>query len=300
MINLPPGIDIDKLISDLRMFSWEASDILVRYAQMLSDPNNKINVIEDKNNNDVVTKADLEVNELIIKKIRKNYKNINWEILSEENSKLDSQSCNLNSDWIWILDPLDGTRDFIQGTSNYAMHLALNYQNKPCLGVVLIPEKDELWIANGSEVWCENRNQFTRRTNFSDKKSLEEMTIVTSKNHRNNVLNNLIDSITFKKVNVMGSVGCKIASILRGESDIYISLSLPGQSAPKDWDFASPEVILKTAGGAITNLFNEDLIYNQKNLEQGGIIIASNNFENHENICLQVREIIKRYNICSI
>ena len=300
MINLPPGIDIDKLISDLRMFSWEASDILVRYSQMLRDPNNKIKIIEDKNNNDAVTKADLEVNELIIKKICKNYKNINWEILSEENSKLDSRSCNLNSDWIWILDPLDGTRDFIQGTNNYAMHLALNYKNKPYLGVVLIPEKDELWIANGSEVWCENRNRFTRRTNFSDKKSLEEMTIVTSKNHRNNVLNNLIDSIPFKKVNVMGSVGCKIASILRGESDIYISLSLPGQSAPKDWDFASPEVILKTAGGAITNLFNEDLTYNQKNLEQGGIIIASNNFQNHENICLQVREIIKRYNICPI
>lgn len=300
MINLPPGIDIDKLISDLRIFSWEACDILVRYSQMLRDPNNKIKIIEEKNNNDAVTKADLEVNELIIKKIRKNYKNINWEILSEENSKLDSRNCTLNSDWIWILDPLDGTRDFIQGTSNYAMHLALNYQNKPCLGVVLIPEKDELWIANGSEVWCENRNRCTRRIYFSDKKSLEEMTIVTSKNHRNNVLNNLIDSITFKKVNVMGSVGCKIASILRGESDIYISLSLPGQSAPKDWDFASPEVILKTAGGAITNLFNEDLTYNQKNLEQGGIIIASNNFQNHENICLQVREIIKRYNICSI
>ena len=300
MINLPPGIDIDKLISDLRMFSWEASDILVRYAQMLRDPKNKIKIIEDKNNKDAVTKADLEVNELIIKKIRKNYKNINWEILSEENSKLDSGICNLNSDWIWILDPLDGTRDFIQGTSNYAMHLALNYQNKPCLGVILIPEKDELWITNGSEVWSENRNRCIRRTNFSDKKSLEEMTIITSKNHRNIVLNNLIDSIPFKKVNVMGSVGCKIASILRGESDIYISLSLPGQSAPKDWDFASPEIILKTAGGAITNLFNDDLTYNQKNLEQGGIIIASNNFQNHENICLQVREIIKRNNICSI
>ena len=102
MINLPPGIDIDKLISDLRMFSWEASDILIRYSQMLRDPNNKIKIIEDKNNNDAVTKADLEVNELIIKKIRKNYKNINWEILSEENSKLDFRSCNLNSDWIWI------------------------------------------------------------------------------------------------------------------------------------------------------------------------------------------------------
>ena len=46
----------------------------------------------------------------------------------------------------------------------------------------------------------------------------------------------------------------------RGESDIYICLSLPGKSSPKDWDFAAPEAILKAAGGAITNLDNEELI----------------------------------------
>ena len=55
------------------MFSWEAG-ILVRYAQMLRDPNNKIKIIEDKNNNDVVTKADLEVNELLLRKFVKTIK----------------------------------------------------------------------------------------------------------------------------------------------------------------------------------------------------------------------------------
>ena len=48
----------------------------------------------------------------------------------------------------------------------------------------------------------------------------------------------------------MGSIGCKVASIIRGEGDIYIALSLPGKSAPKDWDFAAPEAILKAAGGS--------------------------------------------------
>ena len=87
------------------------------------------------------------------------------------------------------------------------------------------------------------------------------MTFVSSKNHRNNKLEDLVRKINFKKVVVMGSIGCKIASILRGESDIYISLSLQGQGCPKDWDFAAPEAILKAAGGAITNLSNEELIY---------------------------------------
>ena len=55
---------------------------------------------------------------------------------------------NRNADWIWILDPLDGTKDFIQGTSNYAMHLALNYKRNPFLGIVLIPEKNQFKYQN--------------------------------------------------------------------------------------------------------------------------------------------------------
>ena len=297
MVKLPDGLDIDKVIDDLRIYSWEACDILIYYSQMLRDPKNKSNIIENRNNNDPVTLADLKVNELIISKIRDNYKNINWEILSEENTKMDSNSCDLNSDWIWILDPLDGTKDFLQGTSNYAMHLALNYKKKPYLGVVLIPEKNELWISNGSKVWCENKNGNISRASLLTNIVLKEMTIVTSKNHRNEVLKTLINCIKFKEIRVMGSIGCKIASLLRGESDIYISLSLPGKSAPKDWDFAAPAAILVAAGGAITNLDNENLSFNQKNFEQGGIIIASSNKKTHPEICLQVKEIIDNYKI---
>ncbi len=297
MVKLPEGLDIDKVIDDLRIYSWEACDILIYYSQMLRDPKNKSNIIENSNNNDPVTLADIKVNELIISRIRDDYKDINWEILSEENTKMDSNSCDLNSDWIWILDPLDGTKDFIQGTSNYAMHLALNYKKKPYLGVVLIPEKNELWISNGSKVWCENKNGHIRRASLLTNIVLKEMTIVTSKNHRNEVLKTLINLIKFKEIREMGSIGCKIASLLRGESDIYISLSLPGKSAPKDWDFAAPAAILVAAGGAITNIDNKNLSFNQRNFEQGGVIIASSNKKTHRDICLQIKEIIDSYGI---
>jgi 3'(2'), 5'-bisphosphate nucleotidase len=95
----------------------------------------------------------------------------------------------------------------------------------------------------------------------------------------------------------MGSIGCKIASIVRGESDIYICLSLLGKSSPKDWDFAAPESILKTAGGAITNLDNEELIYGQNSFEQGGIIVATSNRNTHESICLEIKKIIEENEI---
>ena len=198
---------------------------------------------------------------------------------------------------MWVLDPLDGTKDFIQGTGNYAMHLALNYKNKPYIGVVLIPDKDELWITDGEKVWGEKKDGLKVKPNLSTNKSLKDMSLVISKNHRNEILKNLIQKIDFNKVITMGSIGCKIASIIRGDSDIYISLSVLGKSSPKDWDFAAPEAILKAAGGVITNIDNKELVYGNSNFEQGGIIIASNNIDTHKDICAEIKEVIKKYDI---
>ena len=89
MIKLPSGVDINNLIDDLRIFSWEASDILLYYSQILKDSNDKSNILKNNNNKDPVTIADLKVNELIIQRINEKYKNINWEILSEENVKIE-------------------------------------------------------------------------------------------------------------------------------------------------------------------------------------------------------------------
>ena len=296
MIKLPCGVDLNDLIDDLRDLSWEVSEILLYYANSIKNSEQKKDFLKNKNNDDPVTLADLEVNDLIIKRINEKYEDFNWEILSEENFKINPQYLD-NAEWLWVLDPLDGTKDFIQGTGNYAMHLALNYKKKPYIGVVLIPEKDELWIAHAEKIWCEKRDGSIRKPNLSEKNILQEMTIVTSKNHRNQRLKDLIEKINFKKTIVMGSIGCKVASIIRGESDIYIALSLPGKSAPKDWDFAAPEAILKAAGGYITNIDNDDLVYNKTDLKHPGIIIASNNKRNHKRICSQIKEIIEGFNL---
>ena len=293
MIKLPSGVEITSLIEDLRIFSWEAADVLLYYSKILKDPKHKTDILKNDNNEDPVTIADLKVNNLIIKRINEKYKDINWEILSEENVKIESENYDPSADWLWVLDPLDGTKDFIQGTSNYALHLALNYKNKPFIGIVLIPEKDQLWISNVEKVWCEKRDGSLIKLNPPHNKNLKEMVLVTSKNHRNPTLKNLIQKIDFKEVIVMGSIGCKVTSIIRGESDIYICLSLPGKSSPKDWDFAAPAAILKAAGGEITNLDNKELSYGKAGYEQGGIIVATNNKKTHGSICLEIKKIIE-------
>ena len=296
MFNLPEGIEINNLIDDLRLYSWSASNILLKYSKLIKNRKYKSDFIQNKENNEPVTLADLEVNNLIIDNFQNKYTNIDWDILSEETINAKSQK-RITTNWLWVLDPLDGTKDFIQSTGNYAMHLALNYRNRPVIGIVLIPERNEIWISNGNQSWCENRNGIKKSHKLSKTRDLKEMIVVTSKNHRNEELHNLIQNIGFNRSLLMGSIGCKVSSILRGEADIFISLSLPGKSAPKDWDFAAPEAILKQAGGAITTLDNKDLIYGQEGFRQEGLIIASNSRQHHENICLEIKKILKSTNI---
>ena len=297
MIKLPSGVNIKDLINDLRVVSWEVSDTLLYYDQLIHNSKNRINILKNDDIDNPVTSADLKVNEIIINKINEKYKGVDWEILSEESAKLKNQEFQNDNDWIWILDPLDGTKDFLQGTSNYAMHLALNYKQKPYIGIVLIPAREELWIACEEKVWCEKKNGLKLRPNSFKEKKLSEMTLVTSKNHRNQTLSNLIQKVNFQEVIIMGSIGCKITSIVKGKSDIYICLSLPGESTPKDWDFAAPEAVLKSSGGVITNIDNQELIYGKSNFAQGGIIVASNNPKKHGKLCLEIREIIEKYDL---
>tara|TARA_Y100001978_G_C23680371_1_gene428696 strand:+ start:69 stop:971 length:903 start_codon:yes stop_codon:yes gene_type:complete len=297
VFKLPVGVDINNLIDDLRIISWKACDIFYYYSKKIKDNYFDKELIKYKNLNDPVTIADLKVNNLIISEINRKYSSINWGFLSEEKSELNINNADSTFDWLWVLDPLDGTKDFIQNTGEYAMHLALNHKNIPILGVVLIPSRDELWIADGVSVWCENRNGNRQKPSLLNRKRIKDMTIVTSKNHTNKELKLLIDNLGFSKTITMGSIGFKITSIMRGDSDVYISLSLPGKSSPKDWDFAAPEIILSLSGGSITDIDNKKLIYNKKYLDQSGIIIASNNKEIHKDICYEVKRIVNKNNI---
>ena len=122
------------------------------------------------------------------------------------------------------------------------------------------------------------------------------MIIVTSKNHSNQTLKKVIEKLNFKDQIVMWIVGCKIASILRWESNIYICLSLPGKISPKDWGFAQ-EVILKNDDGSLTSLNNHKLAFIGSNLEQGGIIAARSDIFSHKSICAEITQIIRKFDL---
>tara|TARA_Y100001968_G_scaffold20572_1_gene16186 strand:+ start:1089 stop:2003 length:915 start_codon:yes stop_codon:yes gene_type:complete len=287
---VPEEVELTTLLDELRKLSWDAADVLMAYARGQEPPYGFPKCLTvDEGGDGPVSAADLAVNELLLSGMKDNHTSARWDILSEETSKGKTfQGSNNKKDWSWILDPLDGTKDFLQGSENYAVHLALVYKKKPKIGIVLIPERNELWFGIiGTGAWCENRNRTKKFVSFSKRTEIHDLTLVSSKNHQELKLQNLLNRMNFADTKRIGSVGCKVASILRGESDVYISLS--GKTSPKDWDMAAPHALIEAAGGAFTHADGTDLVYQKSNYSQSGCLIASHG-KSHQKICRKVME----------
>ena len=273
---LPAGVSKEALLTELRRLSWGAADILRAYARGEKPPHGFPKALSvDNGGEGPVSAADLAVNEWLLAGLSGAFPDAGWTLLSEETAKEQlTEGEPLPAEWLWILDPLDGTKDFLQGTGEYAVHLALVRGNRPVLGVVLLPEADELWLGLvGDDAWCEDRGGTRSPVRFSERSELSDLLLVASRSHRDDRLEKLIGELQLGGSKAVGSVGCKVATILRGETDLYISLS--GRSAPKDWDMAAPEAVLLAAGGRFTHADLGDLTYNTGDVRQAGCLIAS-------------------------
>ena len=287
---VPEGVELSTLLDELRKLSWAAADVLMAYARGKEPPYGFPKCLDiEEDGNGPVSAADIAVNELLISGLKENFSYQQWGILSEEMSKEENFNfADLNKDWCWILDPLDGTKDFLQGSENYAVHIALAHKQKPKIGIVLIPEREELWFGiQGSGAWCEDRDGNKRHFSFSERLKISELILVSSKNHQQSDLQNLLSKLPFAKTKKIGSVGCKVASILRGEADVYISLS--GKTSPKDWDMAAPHALIEAAGGAFSHADGRILSYFDQTYSQSGCLIASHG-KAHKKICQKAME----------
>ncbi|AHF63013.1 CysQ protein-like protein [Synechococcus sp. WH 8109] len=274
--DLPAGVDKEALLTELRRLSWGAADILRAYARGEQPPHGFPKALSvDEGGEGPVSAADLSVNKWLLDGLSAAFPKADWTLLSEETAKEQlTEGQPLPAEWLWILDPLDGTKDFLQDTGEYAVHLALVRDKRPVIGVVLLPEANELWIGIvGEGAWCEDRQGERSPVRFSHRTEVSDLILVASRSHRDDRLVKLIDSLNLGGSKAVGSVGFKVATILRGETDLYVSLS--GKSAPKDWDMAAPEAVLLAAGGRFTHADQTDLSYNTGDVRQAGCLIAS-------------------------
>ena len=271
---LPHGVEGDHLMAVLRRSGWEAADLLRAYARGQQPPYGyppQLTVEEGRDG--PVSAADRAVHHHMFQALTRSWPHVPWGLLSEETTHQDERGHPLDQEWVWLLDPLDGTKDFLEGTGHYAIHLALLHRGCPQVGMVMVPEREELWFGLDGHCWREDRQDRRRPAQLSGRRRCEDLILVASRNHRDERLEALIPRLGLAGSRSVGSVGCKVAAILRGEADVYLSLS--GDSAPKHWDMAAPEAVLRAAGGCFRHGDGRRLAYSSSDPRQRGCLIAS-------------------------
>lgn len=277
--------DLAEILALTRSIGWGAAEILLS-AQQTSFG------IKQAGESPVTT-ADLAANQYILDNLQSALGLQDFAYLTEETFQSQPIADRIDRPWVWIIDPLDGTKDFIDRTGEYAVHIALAHQGRPVLAIVACPEKNKLYYATlGGGTFVETRKAETSHTQpikVSVKNQPEELTIVGSRSHRDQRFDQLMQRFPCQNQRQVGSVGGKIAAIVEQQADVYLSLS--GKSAPKDWDFAAPELILTEAGGQFTHFDGSPLVYNQTDVSQWGGILASNG-QCHQALCDRAEEIL--------
>jgi 3'(2'), 5'-bisphosphate nucleotidase len=210
--------------------------------------------IEHKADNSPLTIADKAANTVIIEMLRTQFPAIS--ILSEENTQDESRFAN---DWCWIVDPLDGTKEFIKKNGEFTVNIALSHKSKPVLGVIYVPVQETLFFAaEGIGAFKQHDNEVAR-IKVTDKTN--NLTLVGSKSHASEQLIALIG----EKKNLLAdtiSAGSSLKGTLvaQGKADVYYRFGYTCE-----WDTAAMHCIVEQAGGIFAQMDGSEMTYNRKN-----------------------------------
>jgi myo-inositol-1(or 4)-monophosphatase len=202
----------------------------------------------EKAEDNPVTKADLEANGAILEILGAGFPDD--AILSEET--VDSEK-RRRAERVWIVDPLDGTKEFIARIPEFAVSVALAVRGEPVVGVVYQPlDRECFWAARGS-----GGHRNGERLRVSSARALEQCVLLSS---RTEMSRGQVDPYKewFQEVRPVGSVALKLAWIAAGRGDLWIS------AAPKnEWDVCAGDLLVREAGGVFLTLEEGPRRYNQ-------------------------------------
>lgn len=218
--------------------------------------------VEYKENNSPLTRADKEANQLIVSRLSGEFPQ--YAILSEEEKDNKER---LQNDYCFIVDPLDGTKEFIKRNGQFTVNIALAYQGKAVMGVIYVPVTEELYWAsekNGAYLtWRGN----TEKIQVSDRK--EDIRVVMSSSHGCIEMDNMIRENHLTNYVKIGSSlkGCLIA---KGDAEIYYRFN-----PTMEWDTAAMQCIVEEAGAIFQQMDDTPMRYNRTNClnEKGFYII---------------------------
>jgi len=259
-------IENKKLILDICNISIRAGNEILKYYK------DDIEVTQ-KDDLSPLTKADLASNNIIINSL--NSLDTNIPILSEES--LVNWETRKNWNKYWLVDPLDGTKEFIKSNGEFTVNIALIENNRPILGVIFAPAKSVIYFAQkeyGSfalhtKIELSSIDEAKKITVLKYSKTVR---VIGSRSHSNTTFTNWVNENFPKAQIIQAGSSLKFCLIAEGSADIY-----PRFGPTSEWDIAAGHIILNEAGGKVLTLNNKEINYNEKESLINPEFIASNN-----------------------
>ena len=212
-----------------------------------------------KDDDSPVTSADYKANEVILAILKRKTPHI--PTMSEES---DNGSLNERKDWhrYWLIDPIDGTQEFIARSGDFAVNIALVEDNQPVIGVIYWPPGETLYFASkGHGAFKESRTENKRIhvRKFDDPEQDPVMIAISRRQARENVMRSMSDHRTYQTYPT-GSCSLKSCFIAEGKADVFLRLGVTGE-----WDTGASQCIVSEAGGNILAHDFSPLSYNERN-----------------------------------
>ena len=235
-------------------FNYAAKESIRLYEEGL-----KIQIKEDKS---PVSNGDLRVNDLISKKISKLTPDI--PIISEETVDLSKKN---NSKIFWLIDPIDGTKEYIAGKDEYTLNAALVKNKVPILGLVGVPKKDRLFFSYApGESYLIEKNK-TMKINCEKKQPKNKIVALSSDIKPSDIILNKLKEYNVTSIVKMAS-SYKFCVIATGEYDIYAA-----RERANEWDYAAGHAIAQNAGAIIKTLEEKPFLYGKEDYKNPSLLI---------------------------
>ena len=218
--------------------------------------------IEIKKDKSPVSNGDLRVNDLITNKIKKLTPNI--PIVSEETVDLKIKN---TADIFWLIDPIDGTKEYIAGRDEYTLNAALVINTVPILGVVGVPKKNKVFYsyAAGESYLIESGE--IKKINCQKKQPKGKVVALSSVLKPSNIILNKLKEFNVNLIVKMAS-SYKFCVIATGEYDIYAA-----QERANEWDYAAGHAVAQNAGAIIKTLDEKPFLYGKEDYRNPSLLI---------------------------
>ena len=252
------------LLPDIRMIlalAIQAGDEQLRY---FGDQNLDIKLKEDDS---PLTQADLGADQIITRGLKKIRPDI--PVLSEESPDI-SYSDRKNWEYYWLVDPLDGTKEFIKKNNEFTVNIALIHENQSILGVIHAPAKKKTYYGiKGKGAFRVRQDQADEQIMTSDYRG-SRLKVIGSRSHGNKRIRSFLDKRVDYEFIEMGS-SLKFCMIADGIAHLYLRFG-----PTMEWDTAAGDCILREAGGTLTDLEDNPLVYNKPDLTNPEFVALAN------------------------